>query len=112
MGVTRSDGTATIGGTEYSLPNASTSLTAQTNTCVLQVFLDLHAMLAGDEFRIRINEKVDGQTQLTVYESYVSGAQGEGWVSPTLVVGDGWDVTVKKIAGTDRALYWSLREIT
>lgn len=114
MPFTFTEDSATIGTTEYSLPNDSTTLTPQTNQVMLQVFLALNAMAAGDQYQIRINEKVNtsADTQRTVYESIVTGVQPFLWVSPSLLLGTGWDVTVKKLAGTDRAIGWSLRKVT
>jgi hypothetical protein len=110
MKITRTDGSATIGTTEYSLPAASTTLTAQTDACALQVFINLANLATSDQFKIRIIEKVNGQTAAPVIEFVVSNAQSFVWVSPILYLGDGWNVTVTKLAGTDRAINWSLRK--
>jgi hypothetical protein len=32
-------------------------------------------------------------------------------VSPTLVLGIGWDMTLKKISGTDRVINWRISNI-
>jgi len=113
MGIAFTDDVATIGTTEYSLPGDASGPTAQTDDCILQTFLDVSALAAGDEFRIRIYEKVDSGTQRIVDEWTLVGAQARPiWTHPTLIVGDGWDVTVKKISGTDRSISWSLRKIT
>jgi hypothetical protein len=32
-------------------------------------------------------------------------------VSPTLIVMHGWDATLDKISGTDRAITWSIRTV-
>lgn len=112
MAITLTNGSATIGVTEYSLPSVSTTRVAQTDDCILQPFIDVSAMAAGDEYRIRIYERVNGGTQRVVYESSLLGAQGSPiFAAPSLIVGDGWDVAVQKIAGTDRAIAWSLRKV-
>lgn len=105
-------GSASIGTTEYSLTNNSTTLTAQTDDGVYQIFLDLSAMAAGDEYQIRVLEKCrSGDTQRQVYIAYVTNTQGELWVSPSLILLHGWEVTLDKIAGTDRTLNWSIRKV-
>lgn len=112
MAITFVNNAATIGATEYSLPANSTTLAAQTDDCVLQVWIDFDAMAAGDEYRIRVYEKINAGTARTVIDTRVSGDQSTPWVSPSLIVGDGWDVTVQKISGTDRSIPWSLRKLT
>jgi len=103
---------ATIGTTEYSLPADSTTLTAQTDDCVLQVWVDFAAMTAAEEYQFTVYEKVNAGTARVTYRTNLVGVQSGPLVTPSLVVGDGWDVTVKKIAGTDRSLAWSLRKVS
>ena len=112
MTITLVDGSASIGATEYSLPNASTTLTPKTDDCVLQTFIDFANMAAGDEYRIRIREKINAGTQRIVYDATVEGVQGAPFITPSLILGDGWDVTVQKVSGTDRTIAWSLRKTT
>ena len=105
---------ATISTTEYSLPSASTTRVAQTDKCVLQAFIDFNAMAAGDEYQVRIYEKqAAAGTQRIVEQWSLVGVQSTPlWTSPSLIVGEGWDVTVQRIAGTDRSIAWSLRKVT
>lgn len=113
MAITFVNGSATITATEYSLPSSSTTRVAQTDKCILQLFLDLSAMAAGDEYRVMFYERINAGTQRIVQKWSLVGAQGEpNFVTPSFIVGDGWDMTVQKIAGTDRAIPWSLRKIT
>lgn len=111
MAITFTNDSATISTTEYSLPADSTTLAAQTDDCILQVWIDFDAMAAGDEYQIKLYEKVNAGTARAVIDTRVTGDQSAPWVSPSLVVGEGWDVTVKKIAGTDRSIAWSLRKV-
>ena len=107
-------GTAAIGTTEYSAPNAAnydinTPITADG---VYQVFLDVSDMVAGDQLQIRVYEKVrSGDTQRVVYESVLSGAQADIWVSPSLILLHGWDVTLDTLAGTSITVNWSIRKV-
>jgi hypothetical protein len=103
---------ASVSTTEYSLTNNSTTIATQTDDGVYQVFLDLNALAAGDEYQIRVLEKVQSAgTQRAVFVAYVVGAQGELWCSPSLILLHGWDVTLKKISGTDRTIEWSIRKV-
>lgn len=107
-------GSATIGTTEYSCPNAGnySSGSAITTDGVFQVFLDTSAMTVTEQYQIRIYEKCrSGDTQLVIYEAILTGTMAETWVSPSLILLHGWDVTVMKLAGTDRAINWSIRQV-
>jgi hypothetical protein len=112
MGISITSDSATIGTTEYSLPNDSTSLTAQTDDCILQVWIDFANMTAAEEYEVKVYEKINAGTARIVYKTNVIGAQSHPLVTPSLIVGEGWDVTVDKIAGTDRSIAWSIRKIT
>jgi len=104
------EGSASITGTEYSCPNASTTLTPITDQGTVQVFLDLGDMVAGDQLEIKIKEKVrSGGTQRTIYSAILTGTMADNWVSPALVLMYGWDVTLKTLAGTSITVEWSIR---
>lgn len=107
-------GTEAVGTTEWSLATDTSYDTsdAQTTDGVYQVFLDLSDMIAGDQLQIRIYEKVrSGDTQRIVYEAILSGAQSQPiWVSPSLVLLHGWDVTCDALAGTI-TVNWSIRQV-
>lgn len=114
MAITEAYGnSATIGTTEYSLPNNSTTLTPITDDGVYQVFLDLANLTVTEEYLIQVKEKVtSGGSQRGVFAATVLGAQGEpAWVSPSLVLLHGWDVTITKVAGTDSTIEWSIRKV-
>ncbi len=106
-------GTAAIGATEYSCPNnanydINTPITADG---VYQVFLDTSDMVAGDQLQIRIYEKCrSGDTQRVIYESVLAGVMADTWVSPSLILLHGWDVTLDALAGTI-TVNWSIRKV-
>ena len=102
---------ASISTTEYSLTNNSTTIAAKTDDGPIQVFLDLNAMAAADAYTFVVYEKVtSGGTQRVLWRSYFRGAQTEPhWVSPSILVTHGWDVTLKRTAGSDRTIAWSIR---
>jgi hypothetical protein len=107
------EGSASISTTEYSLPNASTSLTPITADGVYQLFLDLNAMVAADQYELKLYEKVQSAgTQRLVETWFFDGAQGKPhWVSPSFLLLHGWDLTMKRIAGSDRTIGWSIRQV-
>jgi hypothetical protein len=105
-------GTEAIGTTEWSLTTDTGGPDSDTTDGVFQVFLDVSDMIAGDELQIRIYEKCrSGDTQRIVYQATLIGAQSEPiWVSPSLILMHGWDVTCDAIAGTITVL-WSIRQV-
>jgi len=114
MAITLTNDSATIGTTEYSLP-ADANYSAgspQTDDCILQVWIDFAAMTAAETYKVKVYEKVNGGTQAIAYEATLVGVQSSLFVLPCLIVGEGWDVTVDKIAGTDRSIGWSIRKVT
>lgn len=110
----KENASASIGTTEYSLANDSTTLTPQTTAGVFQPFIDFNALAAGDAFQITIYEKVVSTgTQHIVHHAEVYNAQSgdsPAWAGPALALLNGWDITVKKLAGTDRTIPFSIRK--
>lgn len=108
-------GTEAVTTTEWSLATDTSYDTAdaQTTDGVFQVWLDVSDLVAGDQLRIRIYEKVrSGDTQRIVYECVLTGPQSAPiWVSPSLVMLHGWDVSVAALAGTVTVL-WSIRQVS
>lgn len=103
-----------ISGTEISIVSGNSSLATDTNDGVYQLFVDPVAagMAKGDEFRIRIYEKVlSGSTKRVVFSATLSDAQSEIFVTPSLILMHGWDMTIQKIAGTDRSFDASIRQV-
>lgn len=112
MAITEISGTEAVSTTEHSLATDGSYDTgdAQTGDGVLQAWLDVSDMIAGDQLQIRIYEKVrSGDTQRIVYQAILTGAQAHPiWCSPALTVMHGWDVTCDALAGTI-TVNWSLR---
>lgn len=105
-------GTEAVGATEHSCTTDTAGPDADTTDGVFQVFLDLSDMIAGDQLQIRVYEKVTASsTQRIVYEAILTGAQSEPvWVSPSLILMHGWDVTLAALAGTI-TVDWSIRQV-
>lgn len=107
-------GNPTVGTTEYDLPSASTTLSAQTTDGIYQLFIDLNALTSTEEYRLRIYEKVQSSgTQRVVQEVIFSGAQTTEpvYVSASMLLLHGWTMTLKKNQGTDRAIPYSIRQV-
>lgn len=107
-------GSATIDTTEFSLPNNSTSLSARTDAGFYQVLLDLNALAFGDEFLLKVYEKVlsGGTQRLAMSATLFGGMVPKIYTLPLLGLLNGWDVTLDKIAGTNRSIEWSIRKIS
>ena len=106
-------GTEAVSTTEWSLLNDSSTIATQTTDGIIQVFLDVSDMVAGDQLQIRFYEKArSGDTQRLAKEWILVGAQAEGlWVSESFIFLHGWDFTLDALAGTITVL-WSIRSVT
>lgn len=102
-----------ISTTEYSVTLASTSgaPAAKTDKVTAQLVLDLSALAAGDQFEVKLYDKCrSSDTQRVVSKWIVTGAQAELiFMTPALMLGEGWDYTIKKLAGTDRTIPAAVR---
>ncbi|WP_372810101.1 hypothetical protein [Litorivivens sp.] len=102
---------ATISTTEYSLPNNSTTLTPITTEKTVQIMINTSNVAAGDEYELRVYSKVISTGAQVLVWPIVTITGGPPSVTiPALRLMHGWDVTLKKIAGTDRSFEWSLRD--
>jgi hypothetical protein len=106
-------GTETVGTTEHSLTTDTVGPDADTTEGVFQPFLELNALASGDVFRFRAYETCrTGDTQRLVYSAEFSNAQASPlWAGPSLLLGVGWDMTLTKISGTDRAVNWRISQV-
>jgi len=104
------------GTTELSIPRNATYDVAQPQTTdgVFQLWIDDQTnMTKTEEYAIRIYEKVEsGGTSKQVFLATLKGVQAEIFCTPMLILMNGWDMTIKKIAGTDRAFDASIRQIS
>jgi len=112
MSLTFTGGTATIGTSEFFLASNSVTPTYQTVQCALQPWIDLSNMAAGDEYAIRLYEKINGGSVRLIELWTRAGAQAKpGFTIPSVIVGEGWEISVQKVSGTDRSISWSLRKV-
>ena len=103
----------TVGASELSIVSGTTSLQTITDDGVYQLWVDAYAMAKGDEFQIKAYEKVEatGGTKKVFARWTLLGLQTEVFVTPSFILINGWDFTITKIAGTDRAFDASIRKI-
>ena len=104
----------TVGATPISVVSGTTTVADTVATGVYQLWVDAYAMAKADEFKITFSEKVEatGGTRKTFFEATLLGVQSQVFVTPTFVLMNGWNVTIHKVAGTDRAFDASLRRIS
>lgn len=103
----------TVGVTELSIVSGTTTLQTITDDGVYQLWVDASTMLKADEFKIRLYEKVEatGGVKKVFHTATLLGLQAEVFVTPTFILINGWDMTIQKIAGTDRAFDASIRKV-
>lgn len=105
---------ATVSTTELSLTGGTSTIQTRTTAGVFWVFIDGVANMAkGDSFKIRVYEKTrSADTQRQVDYWTMSGVQDELWTSPQIGLLNGWDFTIVRTAGADRAITASVRSVT
>lgn len=92
--------------TELSLVSGTSSLQTVTDDGVYQLWIDVKntsdPLAKGEELTIKILEKVEGTGGVkdVVFKAVLSDAQSEIFVTPMLVLMNGWDMTVQLAAGT------------
>lgn len=105
---------ASVSTTELSITGGTSSIQTITTDGFYQLWIDgIGASMAkGDEFEIRVLEKVEGTggTQREVFSQRITDVQTHLWFSPIFCLINGWDMTIKKIAGTDRTIEASIRK--
>lgn len=103
----------TIGTTEISIVSGTSTLQTITDDGVYQLWIDAGTMAKADVFRVRLYEKVEatGGTKKIFFQTRLMGVQAEIFVTPTFILINGWDMTITKIAGTDRAFDASIRKV-
>ncbi len=107
-------GTETVSTTEWSLTTDTSGPDADTTAGTYQPFIDLNAVAAGDTFQIRLYGKArSADTQRLIQEWIITGAQASPlWTCQPYTLMNGWDFTLKKLAGTDRLITWDIRDQT
>ncbi len=114
ISVTNFTGSETVTNTEWSMTTDSAGPDTDTTVGCFQAFIDLNAMVAGDVFEFRVYEKARAADtrRLAMYARFANVQAAPIYVSPTLILGAGWDMTLIKVAGADVAITWSIRGVT
>jgi hypothetical protein len=106
-------GSNTISTTEFSLTLNTTSgaPASKTDKGTIQLVLDVNAMIAGDQYELKLYDAArSGDTQRLVSRWILTGAQAEViFMTPALMLGEAWDYTLKRLAGSDRTIISSIR---
>jgi uncharacterized membrane protein len=105
--------TRTITATEYSLAKDAnySSASPMTTQGYMNFVIDRSALVTGDSYTLTIYEKAGAantQRQLLDPMTIVPGASLYTLLAPVLV-GDGWDVTLKLATGSARSIPFSVR---
>ena len=112
MGVpaTITNSSASISTTEISIMTGTPTLTAQTTQGVVHCVIDFENSIAGDEWDVVMYEaRASGQTQLPIWKAHIRGVS-DPLVLPPVFLCNGWNITIKRTAGSDRTIYWSVRQ--
>ena len=107
-------GSETVSTTEWSLTTDTAGPDAQTAVGIYQAMIDLSALAVGDQYQIRVYEKIiSGGTQRVVAEWIVNGPVVDPiWTHANPIpLMWGWDFTIDKLAGADAAIVWSIRNV-
>jgi hypothetical protein len=109
-------GTELVTTAEHYLTSDTTSIQAITTDGIFQLWLDVNDMIAGDILQIRIYEKCKGGSpgdiQRVAAEWILRDAQSSPlWVSPSLILMHGWDMSLDVLAGTNVRVHWSIRSV-
>jgi hypothetical protein len=107
-------GSTTFTSTEYWLAAGSTTQgSGQATDGVYQLFIDVSTLTAGDIYRIEAYDSARStDTAREIFKDFVGGPVDSGiWASPSFILMHKWDFSVTKIAGTDRTLPWSIRQV-
>lgn len=111
----KSGNAATITNTETSLAvdGGSTTLQTLTNKGLYWLVLKSTAMAKGDQFTWRVYEKAStGAGKSVLIDGILADAQSEQFMIPAVPLGIGWDMTLQRTAGSNRAFYWSIRQVS
>jgi hypothetical protein len=103
-----------MGTTEFFIASESTSKTKQTSAGIYQLWLDLNALAKNDVFEIKCTEEARAAdtVEQVAYRATLWGVKtSKVWVSPALALMNGWEFSIDRLAGADRAIPYSIRKL-
>ncbi len=115
ISVTAFTSAPTIGTTEWSMTTNTAGPDVDTTVGCFQPVLDLNALASADVFKFQVYEKARAADTQRLLFSAVFGPVPTGtplWMGPAMTLGAGWDMTLVKVSGTDRAIPNSIRAVT
>ena len=104
-----------INNTEWSLTTntAGPDYGNSTASGVYQAFINASGMIVGDEYTFKLYERatnVEGDLALPTYQSTLVGPQSPPlFVTPALILGNFWDMTMAGSGISSRNFFWSIR---
>lgn len=103
----------TIGTSEISIVSGTTTLQTITDDGVYQLWVDDTAVTNSDLFLVRGYEKVEGTggTKRKFFEASFGNVSSQAFVMPPIILINGWDFSLIKSSGTDRAFDASIRKV-
>src|SRR5882672_1013623 len=107
---TPTTGSASAGASEISLISGTTSLQASTTAGDVEIWIDLSNMVVGDQYQVRLVEKVNGGTAANAFISFPKDVQVGLYRVGPLRVSEGWDPRLKLTSGSARTVNWSIRQ--
>lgn len=104
----------TVSTTEISLVSGTTTLQTNSTAGIYQLFLDTNTLTATESYALKIKEKVGAAgTQRILQSILLTGVQATPvYVSAAMQLMNGWDITLTKLSGTDRAFDYSIRQVS
>lgn len=104
----------TVGTSELSIVSGTTTLQTITDDGVYQLWVDDANVTNADLFLVRGYEKVEGTggTKSKFFEASFGNVSSQRFVMPPVVLINGWDYTLIKSSGTDRAFDASIRKVS
>lgn len=107
------EGRTTIGSTAFSLVNESTTPAAVDAPGIYSTSIDFSALTVTEEYEVVIYSAVDAAgSQLADLTAVIRGTTQPRWRSPPLDIDRDFDVRVRKLAGTDRIIGWSITRVS
>ncbi len=107
-------GSTSITTTEYFLPNASTTAAPIASAGLYELFMDLTNLVDGDIIQLTIYETtVSAGTQVVYDSKQISNQQTiPGYVYPPIILGNGWNMSLKMLSATARTVNWRISSVT
>lgn len=102
----------TIGTTEWSLLSDTAGIDAETTDRIVQVVVSFHNMAVGDVYKIAVYETLNAAARRVDQWFFANVQASPAFIVPPMLLGIGYDVTCTKVAGTDRAIFWTLGYVT